>query len=340
MADKVKLMGVEPRHALPGAEIIVECARFRITDADDGCTIAGSQCRVIAASSTRIIASVPAGVAGACSLQLVSGGALSNTIDMTIGREIAADMHMVANPAVDPTDDSIILTKSGSRGQQLPATLFRLEPDGFLDEFPEAILNPTGIAFDAHAQMFVTNRAEGEVYAVSRDGLATVFASGLGIATGIAFDRDGVMYVGDRSGTVYRIKEFGESETFTVVEPSVAAFHMAFGPDDRLYITSPGLASHDCVHVIDSEGFDTKFFAGLGRPQGLAFDKAGSLYVAGCYQGKHGIVRISGDGSSAERVVAGNNIVGLCFDRKGEMIVATGDRVYSIDCGIEGILLQ
>jgi len=37
--------------------------------------------------------------------------------------------------------------------------------------------------------------------------------------------------------------------------------------------------------------------------------------------------------------VAGNNIVGLCFTRKGEMIVATNDSVYSIDCGIEGTLL-
>jgi len=36
---------------------------------------------------------------------------------------------------------------------------------------------------------------------------------------------------------------------------------------------------------------------------------------------------------------AGNNVVGLCFTRKGEMIVATNDSVYSIDCGVEGILL-
>jgi sugar lactone lactonase YvrE len=148
-----------------------------------------------------------------------------------------------------------------------------VEPDGFLDELPEPILNPTGIAFDPDGQMFVTNRAEGEVYAVSRDGIATVFATSLGIATGLAFGPDGQMYVGDRTGTIYRVKDLGESETFAVLEPSVAAYHMAFGPDGRLYVTSPGLASYDCVHVIDREGFDEKFFRGLARPQGLSYDK-------------------------------------------------------------------
>jgi sugar lactone lactonase YvrE len=340
MTEKIMINGVEPRSALPGGEIVVVCHGFRLTDPSlDGCFVGGVPCRLTAASSERVIANIPDGVSGSSTeIQLISSGAKSNTLELDIGRKLAGDMHLVANPAVDPADDSIIVTRSGSRGQQLPVTLFRLEPDGFLDEFSEAILNPTGIAFDSDGQMYVTNRAEGEVYAVSRDGLATVFATGLGVATGICFDADGAMYVGDRAGTIFRVKDFGESETFTVLEPSVAAYHMAFGPDGRLYVTSPGLASHDAVHVIDREGFDEKFFRGLGRPQGLAFDKEGYLYVAACYGGRHGIVRISPDGSSAEQFVAGNNIVGLCFNRKGNMIVATNDSVYSLDCGIEGIL--
>jgi sugar lactone lactonase YvrE len=338
--DKVKLIAVEPAYALPGGEIAVECEGFRMYASDtDGCFIGGTACRITAASQRRILASVPEVADARPSLQIVSGGAKSKPLDLTVAKKLTGDMHLVANPAVDPADGSLILTRSGSRGQHLPVTLFRLEADGYLDEFPEPILNPTGIAFDRDGQMFVTNRAQGEVYAVGRDGMATVFASGLGIATGIAFDADGAMYVGDRSGTIYRVKDFGEVETFTVLEPSVAAYHMAFGPDGRLYVTSPGLASHDAVHVIDKEGFDEKFFRGLGRPQGLAFDKAGNLYVAACYKGRHGIVRISPDGSSCEHLVAGNNIVGLCFNKKKEMVVATNDTVYSIGCGIEGILL-
>jgi hypothetical protein len=114
---------------------------------------------------------------------------------------------------------------------------------------------------------------------------------------------------------------------------------MAFGPDGRLYATAPGLASHDAVYAVDKKGDVTTYVRGFGRPQGLAFDKDGNLYVAACYRGRHGIVRISNDGQSCEHFVAGNNIVGLCFTRKGEMIVATGESVYSISCGIEGTLL-
>jgi sugar lactone lactonase YvrE len=341
MAETVKITGIDPKYAIPGGEVAISCEGYLPKrNSPDGCYIAGLKCRTIGESSSRILAIVPdeAGE-GKTIAHIESSGEISNTYEMTVGRELANGMHIVANPAVDPQDAAIILTRSGSRGQHLPVTLFRLETDGYLDEMPEAILNPTGIAFDKDGQMFVTNRAQGEVYAVGRDGTATVHAAGLGIATGIAFDSKGVLYVGDRSGTIYRVSEYASAEAFATVEQSVAAYHIAFGRDDRLYVTAPGLASHDAVYAIDQQGNVTRFFRGLGRPQGLAFDKAGYLYAAACYKGRHGIVKIAPDGSSAEHFVSGNSIVGLCFTRMGDMIVATGDAVYSISCGIEGILL-
>jgi sugar lactone lactonase YvrE len=340
MKNGLKITAVTPQYAIPGGEIAIECEGFDAGGGAGSSVVAGGErCSIVGASSTHIIVNLPEAAAGGeTAIHLESRGKTSEAVSLTIGRFLAGDMHIVANPAVDPSDGAVILTRSGSRGQQLPVTLFRLEPDGYLDEMPEPILNPTGIAFDSEGQMYVTNRAQGEVYAVGRDGTVSVYATGLGIATGIAFDADGLMYVGDRSGTVFRVRDLGEVETFTVLEPSVAAYHMAFGPDGKLYVTAPGLASHDAVHVVDREGFDETFFRGLGRPQGLAFDKRGDLYCAGCYQGRHGIVRITPSGS-AEHFIAGNNVVGLCFTRDAEMIVATGDTVYSIECGIEGTLL-
>ena len=341
MKKGLRITAVQPEYAIPGGEIAISCEGFDAGAAAGGRVfLGGDLCQVVGASSSHILVIVPeASVGGQSSLHIEDRSRTSEAVEIAIGRFLAGDMHIVANPAVDPSDDALILTRSGSRGQHLPATLYRLEPDGYLDEMPEPILNPTGIAFDSEGQMFVTNRAQGEVYTVGRDGTASVYATGLGIATGIAFDREGVMYVGDRSGTVYRVRDFAEVETFAAIEPSVAAYHIAFGPDGRLYVTAPGLASQDAVHALDREGVKDTFFRGFGRPQGLAFSKAGDLYCAACYQGRHGIVKIAADGSSATHFVAGPNVVGLCFTRNGEMIVATGESVYSIECGIEGALL-
>ena len=61
----------------------------------------------------------------------------------------------------------------------------------------------------------------------------------MGIATGIAFDRDGNLYVGDRSGSIFKISPSKEIFVFATLEPSIAAYHLAFGFDDYLYVTGP-----------------------------------------------------------------------------------------------------
>jgi DNA-binding beta-propeller fold protein YncE len=336
------IISISPPFAIEGGEISIECEKFQLdADGNHACFIGGKQAHLIGASSSRVLAIVPEDlITSEVEVYLESGGERSEPVNFTVGKRIAEGLHMVANPAVDPKDDSIILTRSGSRGQQLPVTMLRLEPDGYLNEMPAEILNPTAIAFNRSGNLFVTNRSDGEVCRINHDEEVVQYSTGLGIATGIAFDKEDVMYVGDRSGTIYRVTEFASSESFAILEPSVSAYHMAFGPDGRLYVTAPGLASFDSVHVIDKDGYDEKYFRGFGRPQGLAFDREGNLYVAATFQGKHGIVRINKNAESAEMLVAGNSVVGLCFTRKGEMIVATGDSIYSIPAGIYGTLLD
>jgi sugar lactone lactonase YvrE len=80
----------------------------------------------------------------------------------------------------------------------------------------------------------------------------------------------------------------------------------------------------------------TTFYAGLGRPQGLAFDSAGNLYVAASLRGHRGIVRISSDGRNAEIVVSGSALVGLAFDDAGNMVVVSTQCVYRVPVGLKG----
>ena len=57
------------------------------------------------------------------------------------------------------------------------------------------------------------------------------------------------------------------------------------------------------------------FYRGLGRPQGMAFDEDGNLYVAASMAGRRGVVRIAPD-RSADLFLSGPGIVGLAFTRR------------------------
>jgi sugar lactone lactonase YvrE len=234
----------------------------------------------------------------------------------------------VANPAYDPDDGSLFVTRSGARGEQLPVTLFRVDANGEINEFSGDITNPTGIAFDSTGQIFVSSRMDGSVYRITPFKEAVPFVRNLGVATGIAFDDSDTMYVGDRTGTIYKVNGIGEESVWAQLEPSVSAYHLAVGPDNALYVAGPTVASFDSIMRVNKDGEVGVFYKGLGRPQGLAFDKEGNLYVAASLRGRRGIVRISPDGKNAELFAAGMNLVGLAFSSTGDLAIASTDSIY------------
>ena len=53
-----------------------------------------------------------------------------------------------------------------------------------------------------------------------------------------------------------------------------------------LFVTGPTTSSFDSVYKVDPHGVVSTFYRGLGRPQGMAFDREGNLYVAASLAGK------------------------------------------------------
>src|ERR1700682_1744748 len=344
MSKAGQITSIVPAAGIPGGEVAIECVGFDTSEPSQ-CAVwfSGEPAPIVALSGKRVLAIVPelrtsigtnAGTSGTSGLSgangpsgvvevtLESGGERSAPHNFVAGRRIAEDLHPVTNPAFDPDDGSLFVTRSGSRGEQLPVTLFRIDVNGEVSEFSGDITNPTSIAFDKNGQMYVTSRLDGNVYRVTPFKEAVPFARNLGVATGLAFDSHGQMYVGDRTGTIYEVNQIGEEKSWAQMEPSVSAYHMAFGPDDALYATGPTVSSFDAIMRFDEDGEASVFYRGLGRPQGLAFDGEGNLYVAASFRGRRGIMRISPDASQVEIVVAGMNLVGLAFSVKGEMVVA------------------
>ena len=347
---------IEPAAGIPAGEVAIECEGFDTSEPSECAVWFGDErAPIVALSGRRVLAIVPelktivgaaAGTRGTSEpvgrveVVLESGGERSAPHTFMAGRSIAEDLHPVTSPAFDPDDGALFVTRSGSRGEQLPVTLFRIDVNGEVSEFSGDITNPTSIAFDRNGQMFVTSRLDGNVYRVTPFKEAVLFARNLGVATGLAFDSHGQMYVGDRTGTIYEVNQIGEEKSWAQMEPSVSAYHLAFGPDDALYVTGPTVTSFDSVTRIDRAGHVGTFCRGFGRPQGLAFDSEGNLYVAATMRGRRGIVRISPDGQDKKVFVAGMNLVGLAFSAGGDMIVVSNDSVYSLSLGIQGSLLS
>ena len=342
MSKETAIRRIVPSAAIPGGEIAVEFDGQHVAAAPR-VLIDGRHAHVVAASNQRVLALVPSIQGGEAQVTLSlddDGPSASAPPRLVVGEKLAGDIHAVANPAFSPSDGTLYVTRSGARGEHVPVSIYRINSEDELEEFSGDITNPTGIAFDHRGQMFVTSRLDGTVYRVSPVRGCSVFASDLGIATGLAFNQDGDMFVGDRSGTIFKVNGIGEASPWAEHEPSVSAYHLAFGPGDTLYVAGPTVSSFDAITRFDKSGAAEVFYRGLGRPQGLAFDTKGNLYVAASLHGRRGVVKIAPDGVTAELVVAGMNVVGLAFSRQGQMIVATNDSVYSLSLGIDGLLLS
>lgn len=291
---------------------------------------------VLMSRPTRLAFSVPADASTGL-IEVRSPAGRSNTVPLRIARQLSDGLHPVTSPAVSRSG-MVYATISGPRGKQTPVSVVRVSPDGRGTPFVTNILNATGLAISPDDDLFVTSRAEGNVYRVDPAGEFTVYAEGMGVATGAAFDADGNLFVGDRSGTIFKINPERKIFVHATLEASPAAYHLAVNAEGTLFVTAPALSSNEIIWAIEPNGDTRPWFRGLGRPQGLALSKEGDVYVTACLHGRRGLVRITPKGE-ATLVLAGSNLIGVAFSPLGTTILATNDAVYDVDLGVEGLHL-
>ena len=323
---------VHPIWAVEGGRVRIEGSDFTLDRPYlPEVRVGASVARVVHASPNALSILVPPGLDGGHTAVRVEG-APGETAFIELGAPIATGIHQVDNPVFD-RDGNLYVTYSGSRGQQAPVSIFRVSPDGAREPFVSGITNPTSMAFDERGRLYVSSRFEGTVYRIRADGSFEVVAADLGVACGLAFDADGSLYVGDRSGTIFRVSSTGNTMAFATLAPSVAAFHLAMGPDAGLYVTAPTLASYDAVYRIDQTGKGSIVCSSFGRPQGLVFDAQGILYVVEALAGASGLYRVHDDGKT-EQVLAAPALVGVAVDPVGGMAVASNETAYRLDVNV------
>src|SRR6267378_1123848 len=331
---KPHIESVSPAAALPGGEIRINGSSLRPAELKRPRVQFGEmEGAVVISSDDFLVARVPDGATSG-PVVVATNGHVSNAQLVKVAVPIADNLHPVTNPAID-NEGNIYVTFSGSRGQQVPVSLFKIDTNYSVKPFLSDMMNATSIAIDPEGQVYVSSRHDGTVYRVAQNGTMSSYAEGMGVATGIAFDREQNLYVGDRSGTIFKIARDRQTFVFATLEPSVSAYHLTFGPGGNLFVAGPTTSSFDSVYRIDPHGTVSTFYRGLGRPQGLAFDVDGNLYVAASLAGKRGIVKITPD-AKASLEVSGHNLVGLAFAPGRSVVLATTGAVHHLSWNIQG----
>jgi len=327
-----QISNVTPEAAIPGGEFQIHGAGLTRSERPR-VTIGDVEAPIVIGSDNYVIVRVPDG-ASVGDLIVEAGKQSSRVWNCDIGIQIAENLYPVGNPAVD-SFGNIYVTFSGSRGQKTPVSVYKIDASYNPKPFVTDVMNATGLAFDKEGTLYISSRYEGIVYQVTPAGAVSVYVEGMGVATGIAFDPEENLYVGDRSGTIFKISRSRQIYVFATLEPSIAAYHFAFGNDGYLYVTGPTTSSFDSVYRVSANGEVETYYRGLGRPQGLAFDAEGRLYVAGSLAGRRGVVRFDQKGAPS-LFLSGPGIVGLAFTPSRSIAVTTNGALFRVDAGIAG----
>jgi len=323
-----KIESVYPPAAISGGELEVRGSGFAANGQRLRARLGSASARLVVGARSYAVIRVPEDATEG-RLVVGSDSGESEPYLCAIGVTIAENMHPVANPAVDHAGN-IYTTRSGSRGEKVPVSVFKIDPNFDVKPFSSDIVNPTGLVVTPEDNVLVSSRNNGTIYQLSPTGQVEIYAEGMGVATGLALDQEGNLYVGDRTGTIFKISPSRQIYVYATMEPSVSAYHLAIGPDNQLYVTGPTTSSFDCVYRVSPKGDVDVFYRGLGRPQGLVFDQKGNLYVAASHAGRKGVFRLPPEGNP-EQVISGPGIVGLALLPSKEMVVATNSTLYRVD---------
>jgi sugar lactone lactonase YvrE len=320
---------VWPQAATPGGRVTVAGEGFELGGRTLPPVLFGTTpAHVASARGARLSVIVPSDVGIGLARVTVAGA--DGDAALQTGGMVADGLHQVDNPAFD-SQGRLHVTYSGSRGQQVPVSLFRIARDGTRESLVTGLVNPTAMTFGPDGLLYVSSRFEGVVYRVDDSGHYETAVSDVGVACGLAFTPDGALLVGDRSGTIFRVLPSGQAAMLASLPASVAAYHLAMGPDGFLYVTAPTLTARDHVYRVSLDGSVSVAWSGFGRPQGLAFGPDGALYVVEALSGASGLYRVSLDGSAPpELVLSGAGLVGVAFDPLGGLVVSSNDTAWRL----------
>jgi uncharacterized membrane protein (UPF0182 family)/DNA-binding beta-propeller fold protein YncE len=237
----------------------------------------------------------------------------------------------------------------------------RTNPATVVPDVVKGLSRPMSIAYrpalersEGYGVLYVAEADSGEISKISNlrngSGEVTTLAKGLSRPMSITFDQAGDLYVAEtESGEISKV-DVKTGEVTSWVGDLNHPVNLAFGPNGMLYV-----AGMDSIYTIDPTSIDpnvtkSALAVGLFRPMGLAFKnnpltpsplikggrgvvrkgERGELYVAEWGRGQISTVDIeSGNVNRLETEFS--RAVGIVFDQKNTMYVASDDEVFKVN---------
>src|SRR6266536_4830329 len=216
-----------------------------------------------------------------------------------------ADVLVVLNPrglAVDSTGRTLLAEAAADHVAVFDPSGVSVAVFGSPGTGTGQFQEPWDVAVDTRDRLYVSDRGNHRIQLLDRDGTFVGAFGGpgtspgrLNLPQGLAFDTaTGTLYVADTGNQrVQRFRADGTLDTSWGADGMVGTTgvvqrnHTGFdGPTDvavnptngRVYVADHG---NQRLEVFDAHGHYLRTFLGVYRPNGLAFDQRGNLYIAG-----------------------------------------------------------
>ena len=184
--------------------------------------------------------------------------------------------------------------------------------------------------------LYISSRYDGVVYQVTPNGNMSVYVEGMGVATGHRVRRRATISTSATAAAPFsRSAPNRQIFVFATLEPSIAAYHLAFGPDSYLYVTGPTTSSFDSVYRISHDGRGGGLLSRPGPSAGHGVRRGGQA-VRRRFARRAQRRGAHRSGPQAELFLSGPGIVGLAFTPSRALAVATTNALYRVDVGHQG----
>ena len=174
--------------------------------------------------------------------------------------------------------------------------------------FAPNLTGPSGLAFDASGDLYVSQGPLGDVLRFSPDGTRYPFVNGLNQPMGLAFGPDGLLYVAEIGGD--QVSQIGATGTVTPFVTLAEPIDLVFLGNDLLVSTETGE-----IWRVDPAGTATLFASGPSNGQGITLAPDGSVIVA--FGADNSIYRFVIGGTTPE---VGVVAPGIGFGQPGQVV--------------------